>query len=404
MIKGIDSKVFGGTMLVSGTSIGAAMLAMPITTGLLGFFATLVLLFGSWLFMYWVATLILEASLYFDKEISFYTMAKKTLGPVGAFVTWTTFLLLFYALIAAYLSGSGKIIIDGLEHLTGITLPPLWDILPLLILFAPFIYFGLKLVDQINRVLMYAMFLIFFIVIFSLMPSISWEYLSHRDLSFSMLSFSLIITGFGYHVLIPSLVAYLDRDIAKIKLCLFYGSLIPLVVYVLWELVMLGNLPIYGPLGLHDAFFGDLPISRLLTIHIENDWLAHLARTFAIFAVITSFLGVSQGLFDFWQDAISFTKIKQQRFISFILTFLPPVLFILFLQNGFIVLLEYAGALVAIVLGVIPILIVYKLRKSSVKTTYQAPGNYMSLFAGMLLFLFIVALVTWKNIFGGLGI
>ena len=92
-----SSKVLGGTLIVAGTSMGGAMLAMPITTGLFGFFGTILILFFCWLFMYWTATLILEATLHFQEESSFITMAKKTLGKIGVFVTWISFLLFFYS-------------------------------------------------------------------------------------------------------------------------------------------------------------------------------------------------------------------------------------------------------------------------------------------------------------------
>lgn len=398
MLKKIDSKVLGSVMLISGTSIGAAMLAMPITTGLFGFFGSAVVLLICWLFMYWMGLVTLEASLYFEEEVSFYSMAKKTLGPIGAFVTWSTFLMLFYALIAAYLSGSGKIIIDSLEFITGLNIPPFFDILPLLILFAPFIYFGLSIVDFINRILMYLMFFIFFILIFWLLPNIKLSFLSHIDFSYSLASFSLIITGFGYHVIIPSIVNYLDRDIKKIKFSLFYGSLLPFIVYFLWELVMLGNLPVYSDFGFLNALKNDFPLTKLLSANLGNDILSFLARAFSMFAVITSFLGVAQGLFDFLKDAMKI-KFTHKRNLAFIFTFLPPIFFIIFFQNGFIVLLEYAGILVSIVLGFIPILIVWKLRSQDRKTNYKAMGGYISLFVGLLFFLFIIILVLEKNIF-----
>src|SRR5580704_7313837 len=137
-----SSRVFGGTMLIAGTSIGAAMLAMPIMTGLFGFLGTMVIMMACWFFMYWTAMLILEASLQFDDGASFITMARSVLGKWGEGITWLSFLLLFYSLVAAYLSGSGHIMIDALEHLFKIHLPSFCNILPLLIIFAPFIYFG----------------------------------------------------------------------------------------------------------------------------------------------------------------------------------------------------------------------------------------------------------------------
>ncbi len=399
MLTERDSKVFGGTMLIAGTSIGAAILAMPIMTGLFGFFGTVAIMLGCWLFIYWTATLILEASLYFDDGASFISMARHALGKPGSVLTWVCFLLLFYSLVAAYLSGSGRIIIDALEGLLQVELPPFCDILPLLVIFAPFIYFGLAVVDRLNRYLMIAMFLAYAIITLWMLPRASIEHLSYNNWSFSLLSFSVVVTSFGYHVIIPTLVTYLDRDIKSVKKCLFYGSLIPLLIYFLWEMSILGVVPVSGHNGLAEAFTLDMPLAKLLRIHTGHDFIATLARGFSIFAIVTSFLGVAQGLFDFLKDGIGAGQSHKKRMIAFLLTFVPPIIFIIGFESGFIALLEYAGALVSIILGIIPILIVWRLRKEKgPKPSYRAKGNAFGLVLGIAFFAFVVLLVLLKNL------
>lgn len=399
MLSDLDSRVFGGTMLIAGTSIGAAMLAMPIASGLFGFWGTLVILIACWAFMYWTAMLILEATLRFKDGESFLTMAQKTLGPWGAGITWCIFLLLFYSLQAAYLSGSGRIMIDALEGFLRIQLPPFFDILPLLVIFAPFMYFGLSVVDRLNRYLMIGMLMAYVIIIAWLLPSIQPELLSETNWSFSLLSFSVIVTSFGYQVIIPSLVSYLDRHLPSIKKCLFFGSLIPLLVYIFWNLVMLGSISVEGPNGLAFAFKMDVPLSKLLRIHTNNDFVAALARSFSIFAIVTSFLGVSQGLFDFLKDGVKAGRSHKKKLIAFFLTFIPPALLIVFLESSFMRLLEYAGAMASIILGIIPIVIVWQLRRDrDVYVEYRAPGNKVALVLGILFFSLVVFLVLLKNL------
>lgn len=394
-----ESKVFGGTMLIAGTTIGAAMLAMPIMTGLFGFFGTVAIMIACWLFMYWTAVLILEASLQFEVGASFISMARRTLGKSGSVITWVVFLLLFYSLTGAYLSGSGRIVTDALEGILKVELPPLVDIFPLLIIFAPFIYFGLSVVDHLNRYLMVGMFMSYAVIIIWLVPGVDSERLLYTDWSYSLLSFSVVVTSFGYHVIIPTLVTYLDRDVKSIKRCLFYGSFIPMLVYFVWELCILGNVPIEGSNGLAQAFQQDLPLSRLLRIHTNGPFIVALARGFSMFAIITSFLGVAQGLFDFLKDGIKAGDSHKKRGFAFILTFLPPVLCIVVFERGFIALLEYAGALVSIILGIIPILIVMRLRKQKNKVLeYRAPGGNVALWMGIAFFTFVVVLVILKNV------
>ena len=399
MLSELDSKVFGGTLLIAGTSIGAAMLAMPILTGMFGFLGTLVIIICCWLFMYWMALIILEACLQFEEGVSFVTLAQDSLGNAAAGVTWVTFLLLFYSLLAAYLSGSGGIVVDALESLFNINLPPYFDIFPLLIIFAPFIYFGLSVVDRLNRYLMVGMFMSYSSIVAWLLPKISLEKLLYVDYSFSLLSFSVIVTSFGYHVIIPTLVTYLERDVRRIKSCLFYGSFIPLIIYILWETAILGILPVQGSNGLALAFKQDLPLARLLRIELGSDFIAALARGFSIIAIITSFLGVAQGLFDFLKDGVKAGASRKKQILAFVLTLVPPVMLVIFFEQGFITLLDYAGAPIAIIMGIIPILIVWHLRKRKDRyVEYRAPGNNLALSLGLVFFGVLVLLVLLKNL------
>jgi len=355
-------------------------------------------LIACWAFMYWTAMLILEASLRFKDGESFLTMAQKALGPWGAGITWCFFLLLFYTLQAAYLSGSGRIMIDALEGFLRIQLPPFFDILPLLVIFAPFMYFGISVVDRLNRYLMIGMLMSYIIIISWLLPGVQPQLLSYSNWSFSLLSFSVIVTSFGYQVIIPSLVTYLDRHIPSIKKCLFFGSLIPLLVYVFWNLVMLGSLSVEGNNGLAHAFSMDLPLSKLLRIHTHHDFVGALARSFSIFAIVTSFLGVSQGIFDFLKDGVKASGSPKKTLLAFLLTFIPPACLIIFLESSFMRLIEYAGAMASIILGIIPIVIVWQLRKRrDVYVEYRAPGNKLALISGIAFFSLVVCLVLLKN-------
>lgn len=399
MFTRASSKVFGGTMLIAGTSIGAAVLAMPILTGLFGFLGTVAIMIACWLFMYWTAILILESSLYFKNDTSFLGMAKATLGPIGSTFTWICFLLLFYSLVAAYLSGCGGIITDALEIYFSIKLPPFFDLLPLLVLFAPFLYFGLAAVDKLNRLLMIGMFIAYAAINIWLIPKSNFEYLSYTNWSFSLLSFSVVVTSFGYHVIIPTLVSYLDRDIKSIKQCLFYGSLIPLLFYFLWELSVLGAIPVSGANGLAQAFSENLPLAKLLRVHTNTDLIATMAQLFSVFAIVTSFLGVAQGLFDFLKDGFKAYTNKAGKPLAFIMTFLPPVILILAFESGFFALLDYAGALVSIILGIIPILMTWRLRQRGPNEhQFTAPGKSFGLVLGIIFFSLIVFLVLAKNL------
>lgn len=394
----LNSRIMGGILLIAGTTIGAAMLALPLATGLGGFFNALILFTFMWLMMLWVGYLMLEVNLAYEGDINFISMVRNTLGKTGAGIMWVVYLMLFYALLAAYIAGSGPIFLDGIENMTGVQVAagtgPFW----ILLLFCPFLYAGLKAVDLINRVLMVAMGVAFVVMVALLCGHLEPVLLTYSDSSYTLVALSVVITSFGYHVIIPSLTTYLDRDVKAIKLCIMIGSLLPFVVYFIWELVILGTLPIDGAFGIRDILDNGITVSKALNHVLHNPIVSHFVMLFSICAIVTSFLGVAAGLIDFLKDGLKASDEPGSKMGVFSLAFVPPLAFALFFPKGFMLALEWAGVLVAILLGFFPILMVWSLRYiKKIPTDYQAIGNKLGFGFGLLFYSFIVLLVVLRN-------
>ena len=91
-------------MLVMGTLIGGGVLALPIVGIGSGFIPILCLVLFLWALMIVTGFLFLEVTLSFPTgENSFTSMAYKTLGRGGKIITFISYLLLLYALVAATL-------------------------------------------------------------------------------------------------------------------------------------------------------------------------------------------------------------------------------------------------------------------------------------------------------------
>lgn len=381
------SRLIGGILLVSGTTVGAGMLALPVSTGMSGFFPTLGLFVLYWLYMTFTALLMLEVNLWTEKNINLLSMARMTLGRWGKRVSWLFYLFLLYSLTTAYIAGGGPIIIDAIYAMTGQRYPDWVGALPLLGIFGYFVYRGTRSVDYVNRLLMVGLVIAYGLMVMFLTPHVNASLLEHVDMRYLFAGVSVAATSFGFHIIIPSLVTYMDRDVGKLKKVIIIGSLIPLLVYVSWVLICLGIIPVEGANGIREGFIeGDNGV-RLLTAFIGDPAIAMVARFFSFFAIVTSFLGVSLSLSDFLADGLSIKKDNAGRFLLFLLTFMPPFVITLIDPRAFLSALEYAGAFgVVTLLGFLPALMVWSgryVRHLSHGDAFRVPGGKGALLAVM---------------------
>lgn len=87
-----------------------------------------------------------------------------------------------------------------------------------------------------------------------------------------------------------------------------------------------------------------------------------LLVVFSNFAVASSFLGVTLGLFDYG-GSVWFDDSATGRFKTALLTFLPPIVGGLLWPNGFLYAIGYAGLAATIWAAIVPALLARKSRK-----------------------------------------
>lgn len=387
-------RLLGGILMVSGTTIGAGMLALPIVTGFAGFWPSITLFVLYWIYMTFTALLMLEVNLWMDAHTNLITMATKTLGKGGKIVSWIVYLFLLYTLTTAYLAGGGPIFIEAFEAITGWHLPGWITPFPLLLIFGFFVYQGARSVDYVNRVLMIGLAVSYLLMVSFLTPHVEASLLKHTDWSLAWIAVSIVSTSFGFHIIIPTLTDYLRRDVKQLRWVLIIGSIIPLIVYISWEFLTLGIIPLNGPYSLTEGYRTGIDGATLLGLHLGSSSLSFLARLFSLFAIITSFLGVSLSLRDFLADGLKIEKTSKGRMILYLITFAPPLFITLIDPRAFLDALEYAGAFgVVTLLGLLPVLMVWKGRYiQHRKGPYTAPGGQWALGMAFAVSLLVISL------------
>ena len=388
------SKIIGGTLLIVGTAIGGGMLALPVSASPGGFFNASLLLFGCWVLMTYSAFLILEINLWLPQNSNIISMAKATLGRKGEIIAWTSYLLLLYALICAYIS-SGTDIFHNLFQLIGINLP-LWINSCLFVgVLGYVVYKGIESVDYVNRGLMTAKFAAYFLLVASVAPHIQLSNLQGGKASALIGSVTVMITSFGFASIIPSLRTYFNDDVKKLRLIITIGSLIPLLCYIIWILIILGVIPRNGSNSLDAVLHSGHSTTELTTSlshFLNNPWITNFSRLFSSVCVATSFLGVSLGLSDFLADGFKIKKQGRGNVIIYAATFLPSLLIILFYPSIFILGISYAGIFCIILLALLPALMAYGGRyNKKIAHGYQVKGGKIAL---LILIVLISAIIV----------
>jgi tyrosine-specific transport protein len=114
--------------------------------------------------------------------------------------------------------------------------------------------------------------------------------------------------------------------------------------------------------------------------------------TFALSAILTSFIGVALGLFDFFADGFHIKKNLLGKLGLAFLTFLPPILIAIYCPQ-FLKALHYAGLFAAILLVIYPVLMVWWGRyRLNIAAGYRVMGGKPLLVATLIFGLSVIVL------------
>lgn len=389
----MKNKILGSALMIAGTTIGAGMLAMPLTSAGIGFGMTLVLLVGLWALLTYTGLLFMEAyQTAPTQDVGVATLAEQYFGLGGRLLATISLLVLLYALLSAYITGGGSLL-SGVLPDFGEQTQQIGILLFTLILGA-FVVVGIRGVDGLTRLLFIGKIIAFVFVLLMMLPKSQLENLTAVPLDNLLIvsAIPVFFTSFGFHVIMGSINHYLDADMRKIRIAIFIGTLIPLIAYILWQLATHGVLSqgeFISLLQQDPTLNGLVNATSQLT---GSSLLGEMVRIFSALALITSFLGVAMGIFEGVGDLLKRVNLPSNRLILTPLTFVPPLAFALFYPNGFITALGYAGLLFAFYGLILPIGLAWKVRQQHPNLPYRVAGGNAGLAIALLAGLFIMAI------------
>lgn len=386
------NRFIGGTLIIVGTSMGAGMLALPTMCAQYGMTYSFGYLIAAWLVMTYCAYLLLEVNLAFPMGSNFMTTARATLGTAGQIVTTIVYLLLLFSLLAAYISGGGEILQIVFQSIN-VPVTYIMSVVLFVAFFGLIVLSHIRNVDYCNRLFMISKLLMFVFICWLLYPYSHFNFLSFSTSHhFSAESTVILMTSFGFAIVIPSLRSYFKDNIKLLRLAILMGSLVPLILYSIWNLLIASV--VTDELLLKEVAQAEHPTQALGMLLSEQLLESHIGSYFYIFAAIclfTSFLGVSLALTDFLSDACSLQKKGIQKLGLFGLAFLPPLVLVMYFTGVFIEALKYAGICCVFLHIILPILMVWSARfYKKVYRPYQVRGSKFLLSTTLVATLFLV--------------
>ncbi len=360
-------KIFSFSCLVTGSIIGAGILALPVKTGLTGFGPSLIGVIALWLMMTCTALVIAgQKSLRAGENADLPTLFGDALGPAGMWLAVLANFIIFYGLMVAYISGAGSVVANLIGH--GL---PLWA--GMLIFFFPatlLALFGIQVVAKGNSLLMIIMWGAFIGMVLICLKHLNTAQLETSHWPILPATLPVILTASNFHFVIPSICRGMNHDQPAIRKAIIIGSTIAMLMNASWVLAVTGVLPLAGADGaatpgtLLYTFENNLPATIPLATVLHSKLFQVLAPAFALVAIITSYLTCCTALVGFCGDLAARIGLGGRRSFIWSLSFGPPLAVAIVEPNIFLHALDIVGGLgIGLLFGILPSALLLKQQK-----------------------------------------
>lgn len=353
--------VFGAILLIVGSCIGVGMLGLPIMTGLCGFFPSLVAFVLGFAFMIATSLLMLEVNGWFSHKVNMVSMASRTLGKYGKIAGWIFFLFFFYTLLVAYIAGIGSLVSSLFQDYFSMHIPDWLGSLGMVVLLGWIVYLGTRSVDLTNRYLVMGKIAAFICLIFIGAAHVNPNFLLRSNFSYVLFSLPMFVLAFGFQNMIPVLSSYMEGDHKRVRFSVLVGGIVTLSIYLIWQVVTLGIIPLAGPSGIEESLKEGKEAAQAISGILGSHWVSYFASGLAFFAILTAFLAQSLGLSHFLEDGFKVSYKKHENIGICSLVVIPPLIFAVIYPTIFLKALNFAGGICLMFLyGILPVLMVWK--------------------------------------------
>jgi tyrosine-specific transport protein len=347
-------KLIQSIFLIIGTSIGAGILALPISTVSCGFWGSLLALTIVCTFMSLAALNMIKARLCFEGEADLATMTTELLGKRFNIVAEFCYLALLLALVSLYITIGSAWVVELLGRYAEFQISSMAAQIGFTFAIASIIYSGLGNLANINQWITIAKLFFLVMIIVISVPDVQGIQLEAYATLPIPATFSVLLTTFGFSIVLPSLTGYLNNDRKKLYTALIIGSAVILLIYLAWELVAFGVIGQDNLNRIASSQDKGTDLINTLGTLVQDPAFSKYGFGIMITAVLTSFLGVGHCLFSYLKDSLPIQNPSTKSLSSILLGFVTPVVIINLYPAGITSILGFAGIFVAFITGILP--------------------------------------------------
>ena len=333
-------RFFAAVATITGTIVGAGFLGIPYVVAKSGFLIGIIeiILLGILLL---IAKLYLgEILLRTNKTRQLPGIAKLYLGKNAGRIMLFSLIFGIYSALVAYLIGEG----ESLSYIfTGSMNYSIYFALGFWLLLSVFVYRGIRALKTAEIIGMISVFALFVLILIYFLDKINIENLLIYDFNYAFLPIGVIIFAFMGFSAMPEVLMVIKNHEKLLKKAIIVGAIIPIVVYAMFALIVVG-------------------FSGARTPEIATFALGKLFVLLGILTMFTSFFPLSMAIRDTYYFDLKYSKMK-----SWILTsFVPLILFLVvyfFKIASFTQVLGIGGIISGGIIGVLVLLMVKNARK-----------------------------------------
>lgn len=344
-----------------GNVVGGGTLALPIVSGLCGYYIAIfgIIVIG---FIMLVSGFVIIHCIDSDKKKfdmpSFYA---SQMGGAFKHMSILCNMIILYGVLIALLSGISTMI------------PNLFPSLFKYRYFITVIYFtictgiilfGLKEIRSSMFFLTIIVWFCFFMMLVSGTEQFDYQKLNDMNYKYLPLCFPVAICAFHYHNVIPTVFKMLNNDKKSTYITISVGVIIGLIINLVWITVVLGTVPVYSAdnnniiYSFRNGLYANAPMAHILKLGLFTTF----STLFSILTTTTSFLTTGAGLYGYMED-IFYNKFNiDNKLLVAAVAFMPPLLITFMYPNLFIRMLSIVGGIgESMLFGILPAVVLLKI-------------------------------------------